>query len=30
MDDPFRDYGSFENKKNEKILCLNVTRTHLL
>ena len=30
MDDPFRDYSSFENKKNEKILCLNVTRTHLL
>lgn len=30
MDDPFRDYGSFENRKNEKILCLNVTRTHLL
>ncbi len=30
MDNPFREYSSFENKKNEKILCLNVTRTHLL
>ena len=29
MEKPFRDYGHFENKNNEKILCLNVSRTHL-
>lgn len=30
MEEPFKDYGSFENKKNEKIICLNVSRTYLL
>ena len=30
MEEPFRNYGLFENKKNEKILCLNVSRTYLL
>ena len=30
MDEPFRDYGYFENKKDEKILCLNVNRTYLM
>lgn len=30
MEKPFRDYGLFENKKNEKILCVNVSRTYLL
>ena len=30
MEEPFRNYGLFENKKNEKILCLNVSRTYIL
>ncbi len=29
MEEPFRDYGLFENRMNEKILCLNVSRTYL-
>lgn len=30
MEDVFRDYGFFENKKNERIVCFNVSRTYLL
>lgn len=30
MGDVFRDYGIFENKNNDKIICLNITRTYLL
>ena len=30
MEEPFRNYGLFGSKKNEKILCLNVSRTYLL
>lgn len=30
MKEPFRDYGIFENKQNEKILCFNVSRTYFL
>lgn len=30
MEEIFRDYGLFENKNNEKILCLNISRTFLL
>lgn len=30
MEGPYRDYGIFENKKNEKIVCFNVSRTYLL
>jgi hypothetical protein len=29
MKEAFRDYGLFKNKNNEKILCLNVSRTYL-
>ena len=28
-DDPFKDCGFWNNEKNEKILCLNVSRTSL-
>ena len=27
-DDPFVDLGNWTNKNNEKVLCLNVIRTH--
>ncbi len=30
MKEPFRDYGIFKNRMNEKILCLNVNRTYFL
>lgn len=26
----FRDYGCFDNKNNDKIICLNVSRSYLL
>lgn len=29
MEEPFRNYGIFENNRNEKILCLNISRTYL-
>lgn len=29
-DDPFVDLGNWTNEKNEKVLCLNVIRTHFL
>ena len=30
MEEIFRDYGFFENKKNERIVCFNISRTYLL
>ena len=30
MEDVFRDYGVFENVNNNRIVCLDVTRTYLL
>lgn len=29
MDNVFRDYGSFENRNNDRIICFNVSRTYL-
>ena len=29
MENVFRDYGSFENKNNDRIICFNVSRTYL-
>ena len=29
MEGPFRDYGYFENKQGNKILCLNISKTYL-
>lgn len=28
MENVFRDYGRFENKSNNRIICFNVTRTY--
>lgn len=30
MEDVFRDYGTFENKNNDRIICFNISRTYLL
>ena len=30
MENVFRDYGRYENKSNNRIICFNVTRTYLL
>ena len=29
MKEPFRDYGCFENKNNERIVCFNITKSYL-
>lgn len=29
MEEAFRDYGFFENKKKEKIVCFNISKTYL-
>ena len=29
MEEPFKDYGEFENLGTEKIVCVNVSRTYL-
>lgn len=30
MEEVFRDYSTFENKGNDKIVCFNISRTYLL
>ena len=29
MEEPFKDYGEFENFGTERIVCVNVSRTYL-
>lgn len=29
MEEPFKDYGEFENLGTERIVCVNVSRTYL-
>ena len=28
MEEPFQDYGDFENPNNDKIVCVNITKTY--
>ena len=30
MEEVFRDYGVFENANNNRIVCVNITKTYLL